>query len=562
MPSFMPVEPTETSQFQTNATDPGQQLAIPARRQELIFFCPLNEVADLFSILAGWLSGLHGNSTGRPLLEFPPEFMFGVSTAAYQIEGGWKADDKSPSIWDVSVHKDPCWIANCSSGDVAADSYHLYERDAAMLAELGVDFYRFSISWPRVLPEGPGRGGARSAAGFAYYRRLIAQLKQRGIQPFVTLYHWDLPQYLQDLGGWTNPLIVDWFTDYARVVFEELGDDIKYWTTINEPFTFCWFGYGLKTFAPRVNLPELGVYLCAKHVVLAHAKVYRIYRDEFKMRQNGKLGISNCLHWYEPVTKSLEDIKAVNDILEFQGGLFTSPVYSKAGDFPGIVKEIVANKSAEQGYSGSRLSLLTAQEVEYVRGTYDFLGVNHYSTYVVYRNATAANRTSNAVYGLAAAPSYLDDIGVGLTVDPKWLKSPVSSTSAYFPSGFYKLLTYLRKKYDNPPLIITEHGWPTAAGLKDDDRIKYMRGYLGALQQAVQDGSDVRGYAVRSLMDGFEWTSGYVRRFGLYEVDFESARRVREPRKSAYVYQEIIRSRVVDPRYVPSNYTTIKRLQL
>ncbi|GBP54370.1 Myrosinase 1 [Eumeta japonica] len=498
-----------------------------------------------------------GVTGGTSRVQFPETFMFGVSTSAYQVEGGWDTDDKSPSIWDVSVHKDPCWIANCSSGDVADDSYHLYERDVAMLAELGVDFYRFSISWPRVLPEGPGRIGARSAAGFAYYRRLIAQLKQRGIQPFVTLYHWDLPQYLQDLGGWTNPLIVDWFTDYARVVFEELGDDVKFWITINEPWTFCWFGYGLSTLAPRVNSSAVGTYLCAKHVVLAHAKVYRMYNEEFKQKQNGVVGMSNCLFWYEPATDSKNDSEAVNDILEFEGGLYINPIYSKSGDFPQVVKERVAKKSAEQGYSKSRLPELTPDEIVYVRGAYDFLGVNHYSTFVAYRNASA-NYSTNILYGTAKGPSYLDDITTALTLNPEWPKASVAPTTTYNPTGFYKLLAYLKKKYDNPPIIVTENGWPTAPGLNDEDRVKYLRGYLEALHRAVEDGSDVRGYTAWSLMDNFEWTNAYNQRFGLYEVDFESARRERTPRKSAFVYREVVRARAVDPGYEPPADATME----
>ncbi|GBP54374.1 Myrosinase 1 [Eumeta japonica] len=502
-------------------------------------------------------SGSCEDPSSRPLRMFPEGFMFGVSSSSHQVEGAWDADDKSPSMWDVSVHKDPCWIANCSSGDVAADSYHLYKRDVAMLAELGVDFYRFSISWPRVLPKGPGRGGARSAAGFAYYRRLIAQLKRRGIQPFVTLYHWDLPQYLQDLGGWTNPLIVDWFADYARVVFEELGDDVKFWITINEPWTFCWLGYGRDFFAPRVNSLDVGVYLCAKNVILAHAKVYHLYNSEFKEKQGGIVGISIPYTWYEPATDSKNDSQAVNDLLDFEGGLFMNPIYAKCGDFPKIVKERVAKKSAEQGYSKSRLPELTSEEIEFARGAYDFLGVNHYFTILAYRNESADYSTS-FFYGGIKAPSYPDDMGVGLALNPEWPTSSVSSFATYYPSGFYKLLTYLRQKYDNPPIIVTENGWPTGPGLEDDDRIKYLRGYLQALQQALEEGSDIRGYTFWSLMDTFEWISGYSTRFGLYEVDFESARRERTPRKSAFVYREVVRARAVDPGYEPPADATME----
>ncbi|GBP54376.1 Myrosinase 1 [Eumeta japonica] len=480
--------------------------------------------------------------------QFPPEFLFGISSSAYQIEGAWDVDDKSPSIWDVSTHADPCWIPDCSNGDVATNSYRLYERDIEMVGELGVDFYRFSLSWPRLIPEGLFRKGKHSVQGVAYYRKVIESLRNRGIEPLVTMFHWDLPQRLQDLGGWMNPLVVDWYADYAKLVFEVFGDQVKYWITINEPYIFCWFSYGTKILAPRLDSAGVGVYLCVKHVLLAHAKAYHIYNEEFRASQNGIVGISNALYWYEAATDSDEDKQAVADMLEFECGLYLNPIFSEEGDFPDLVKRRVAEKSAEQGFPRSRLPQFTAEQVNYLRGSFDFLGINHYSTYLAYRNYSE-DYTNNFGYSYSGIPSLPDDISVHLKLHPD---RPTSISSVqYAPEGLEALLAYIREKYNNPPVFITENGWPDRGGLEDDDRSAYIKGYVQAVRNAIDEGSNMLGYSAWSLMDSFEWNSGYTAKYGLYEVDFESEELTRTPRKSAFVYREITRSRAVDPAYEP-----------
>ncbi|KAG6455709.1 hypothetical protein O3G_MSEX009381, partial [Manduca sexta] len=222
---------------------------------------------------------------------------------------------KSESIWDRYLHNHPEVVADGTNGDVASDSYHLYKRDVEMLRELGVDFYRFSISWPRVLPT--GFDNEINIKGLKYYENLIDELLKYDIQPMVTLYHFDLPQRLQELGGWANPEIINWFVDYAKVVFDKLGPKVKYWITINQPNSICIDGYGESMMAPAVDSKGVGEYLCIKNVLLAHAKVYRLYESQYKTKHKGSVGISLAVNWIDPLNNSTENSEAAKKAREF-----------------------------------------------------------------------------------------------------------------------------------------------------------------------------------------------------------------------------------------------------
>ncbi|KOB67338.1 Uncharacterized protein OBRU01_19962 [Operophtera brumata] len=420
--------------------------------------------------------------------------------------------EKAENIWDHMTHTNPCLITDCSNGDVADDSYHLYKRDVEMMRELGLDYYRFSLSWSRILPTSfPDK---ISEAGVAYYNNLIDEMLKYNIEPMVTLYHWDLPQKLQEMGGWTNPHIVDWYADYARVAFERFGDRVKYWITMNEPREVCYQGYGSTTKAPRMNIQGIAEYMCAKNLLMAHAKAYHIYDEEFRPTQGGSIFITLSAQWYEPET--LKDIAATEETNQFEWGQYAHPIFSESGDFPPIMKEKIAAKSKAQGFLRSRLPVFTPDEVEYVKGTSDFFGLNHYTTYLAYRN--------ESVFGIYDSPSYYDDRDVGVYQPPAWD----------------------HEDYNNPPVYITENGYSTYGGLVDDDRISYYRKYISAMLDAMEDGADIRTYTAWSIMDNFEWMEGYTERFGLYEVDYESPERTRTPRKSAFVYKEILRTRTLD----------------
>ncbi|CAB3222974.1 unnamed protein product [Arctia plantaginis] len=474
---------------------------------------------------------------------FPPQFLFGASSSAYQVEGAWEEDGKSLSIWDVAVHANPDMVQDGTTGDVSTDSYHLYQKDVQLAKELGLDFYKFSISWTRILPN--GFADKVNPLGIKYYKLLIEELLVNKIRPMVTMYHWDLPQNLQKFGGWSNPLIVGWFVDYAKVLFTSFGEKVKYWITINDPKAICVGGYGSTSQAPMMNVSGIAEYICVKNVLLAHAKVYELYNKQFRKTCKGSIGISISFVWYEPASGSYDDHQAAEDARKFDWEYFAHPIFSSAGDYPEEVKNNVAVKSAEQGFPKSRLPELSAAEVSLIKGSADFLGVNSYTTRLTYRDAS--------LDGMYPVPSFMDDQGAVLIKDPSWTQA-ASTWLQEVPWGFLKVLMAIKSLYDNPPVYITENGWSTSGNLLDEDRIHYLRAYLNVLLDAVFEGADIRGYSVRSLTDSFEWFQGYTEKFGLYEVDFSSSDKARTPRKSAFVYKEICRSKTLDPDFEPEKF--------
>ncbi|XP_072932352.1 myrosinase 1-like [Epargyreus clarus] len=486
----------------------------------------------------------HTRGGRESLRRFPEDFRFGVSTAAYQIEGAWNEGGKTWSMWDYLVRTDPGHIADRSNGDIAGNSYNLYERDIQMIKELGVDIYRFSISWPRLLPT--GRPNYINPEGLAYYNKLIDLLIENGITPFVTMYHWDLPQNLNEQGGWLNPEIMNWFGDYARVLYQQFGDRVKHWLTINEPYVHCSRGYGRGNHAPRVRSPGIGYYECGRNILLAHARAYHIYRESFRATQNGQVAVVLSAEWGLPSTDSVDDAEAVLDSIAFHFDQYAHPVLSESGNYPQRLIDRVAAASANQGLSSSRLRPFSPEEVNYIRGTTDFLALNHYSTDIVYRN--------NSLIGQFEVPSYSDDKFVGTYKDPSWPTSSSPWIREYGP-GFHQLLVYIKNTYNNPTIYITENGVSSTTGLNDDPRVSYYRNYLTAVLDAIDDGVNIRGYCAWSLMDNFEWAFGYTMRFGLYEIDMEDPARPRTPRKSAFVYQHIVSNRVIDYTYNPDPYT-------
>ncbi|XP_068625369.1 myrosinase 1-like [Battus philenor] len=473
--------------------------------------------------------------------KFPDDFLFGAATAAYQIEGGWNADDKGEDIWDHMTHNYPHVIKDHTNGDVAADTYHNYKRDVEMMRELGLDAYRFSLSWARILPN--GFANKRSEAGIAFYNNYINEMVKYGITPMVTIYHWDLPQKLQELGGFMSPLFPEWYEDYARVVFEEFGDRVKLWITFNEPRETCYEGYDSDTKAPRVNATGIGVYICAKNLVMAHARAYHLYKNEFASNQDGVVGITISVNWFAPLTDSEEDQFAAEISRQGEWGLYAEPIFSEQGGFPKELSERVAQKSLEQGYPRSRMPEFSDEEKAYVRGTADFFGVNHYSAFYV----SATENIEEYV-----VPSLYDDVNSGAYVPEEWPKA-ASSWLIQAPDSILNALSHLKDRYNSPDIYITENGWSTApgAGLEDDDRIRYYRAALESALDALDAGVKLKGYMVWSLLDNMEWMEGYTERFGLYEVDFEDPARTRTPRKSAFVYKQIIKTRVVDHEYEP-----------
>ncbi|XP_026725123.1 myrosinase 1-like [Trichoplusia ni] len=491
-------------------------------------------------LLCSALAVCHGAEV-KQSRKFPNYFVFGVGTAAYQIEGAWNEDGKGENIWDYLTHTNPSAIVDQSNGDIACDSYHNYKRDIEMLRELGVSVYRFSVSWSRILPE--GLSYYINEAGITYYNNLIDELLKYNIQPMITIYHWDLPQRLQELGGFMNPLIADWFEDYARIVFKTFGDRVKFFATFNEPSEIC-SGYGSLGKAPMLNETGFGDYLCARNLLLAHAKAYHLYNDEFRPTQGGVIGFILAVSSTEPLTDSEEDKFAVELYSQATWGIYTDPIYSKEGGFPKELVERVAAKSAAQGYSRSRLPDFSEEEKAFILGTSDFFGVNHYSGSYVSQTLYTSQH---------AIPSALDDIEMGTYAPDEWLQS-ASSWFQLMPNSVHIFLKLINARYPGVRIYITENGWSSREGIVDEDRVNYYRSALEGVLDALDEGINVHGYLAWSLMDNFEWMAGYSERFGLYEVDFNDPNRTRTPRKSAFIYKNIMKTRMVDHDYEPESY--------
>lgn len=391
-----------------------------------------------------------------------------------------------------------------------------------------LNFYRFSISWARILPD----GNYVNQKGLDYYNNLINELIANDIEPMVTVFHWDLPQYLQDIGGWTNPLISDYYLHYVNILFNAYGDRVKRWITFNEPYIFCHHGYGAGMHAPLIHSPGYGDYLCGHHVLQAHAKAYHLYQKDYKSRFNGKVGICFYSAYFYPenenVNASLAD-QAVNHML----GWFAHPIFSTTGDYPKIMKDNIQRNSDNEGRPWSRLPEFTTQEIEDLKGSADFMALNYY---------TSRNVRPKEIY--PDEYNWESDAGIDQVVDPSWKKG-----KSYFlysvPDGLHDLLVWIKDKYNNPQVLITENGWSDSGEIEDDDRITYMRDHLKAISRAIKDGCNVKAYTVWSIIDNFEWTAGYTECFGIYKVDYNSPTRDRIPKKSSTYFSDVAKSKKV-----------------
>uniref|UniRef100_UPI00398F6299 lactase/phlorizin hydrolase-like n=1 Tax=Pristiophorus japonicus TaxID=55135 RepID=UPI00398F6299 len=462
--------------------------------------------------------------------EFPKNFAWSAATAAYQIEGAWRTDGKGLSIWDTFSHT-PLKVGNDDTGDIACDSYHKIDEDLASLKKLQVNHYRFSLSWSRILPDGTTR--LVNEVGLNYYIKLIDALLAANIKPQVTLYHWDLPQTLQDVGGWENSSTIDRFVEYANFCFQRLGDRVKFWLTLNEPYNTALLGYGYGTAAPGIGM-RLGTapYIVGHNLIKAHAEVWHLYNETYRSQQRGLISITINSDWVEPRNPyKQEDVDAANRHLMFYGGWFAYPIF-KNGDYNEIMKARVREKSLAQGLAKSRLPEFTESEKQRIKGTYDFMGFNHYTTVLAF-NANLGN----------TIPLYDADRGTGTTVDRSWLSSG-SFWLKVTPRGYRKILNWIKKEFNNPPIYLTENGVSEHGdqGLNDTWRINYYQSYINEVLKAIKlDGIDIRGYTAWSLLDNFEWAVGYADRFGLFYVNYSNPSLPRIPKASTKYYSTIIR---------------------
>nr|BAO04173.1 hypothetical protein [Delphinium grandiflorum] len=465
--------------------------------------------------------------------EFPAEFVFGAGSSAYQVEGAVTEDGRTPSIWDTYTHQGK--MPDKSNGDIACDGYHKYKEDVKIMSDIGLEAYRFSISWSRLLPRGRG---AINPKGLEYYNNLINELVDHGIQPHVTISHLDLPQILEDeYEGWLSPKIIKDFTEYADVCFREFGDRVSHWTTINEPNIVSMGSYDSGQLPPQRCSPPGGIYNCTAgnssiepyiamhHFLLAHGSAAALYRDKYQARQKGLIGLSVYSFWCIPFTNSTADVKAANRAMDFYSGWAMNPLVF--GDYPEIMKTNV----------GSRLPSFTKDESKLLKGSFDFIGLNHYFT-VYIQDKPRSTRKSNL-------GDYISDMSVKLSFTHDVMPpGPFIPTSTpYTPYGLRDLLEYFKHKYGNPPVYVHENGFgaPYNETLNDTGRIHYISGYVEGILDAIRGGSNTKGYFVWSFLDVFEFLSGYVTRYGLVHVDFEDKELKRQLKSSAQWFSSFIK---------------------
>ena len=446
---------------------------------------------------------------------FPDAFLWGAATSAYQIEGSPLADGAGPSIWQRFSHT-PGLTANSETGDVACDHYRRWADDVKLMKELGLNAYRFSISWSRVLPEGRGRVNQK---GLGFYERLVDALLENGITPNATLYHWDLPAALDDRGGWLNRDVADWFAEYAEVMFRALDGRVKMWATLNEPWVVTDGGYLHGALAPgHRNLFEAPI--ASHNLMRSHALAVQAYRADGRHR----VGLVVNLEPKYPASNSPEDLAATRRADAYMNRQYLDPVFR--GEYPAELREVFGEAWPEW----------PAEDMALLREPIDFLGVNYYTRSVARHDPTA--------YPLRAAA----------VRQPR--HAYTETGWELYPEGLTDVLVWVKERYLDParsaghdiPMYVTENGAafydpPQADGgrVRDPLRVGYYRAHIGAVREAMRRGVDMRGYFAWSLLDNYEWSLGYSKRFGIVHVDYETQRRT--PKDSARFYADVIRTR-------------------
>ncbi|XP_044382128.1 beta-glucosidase 32 [Triticum aestivum] len=484
---------------------------------------PFSVVVAVVLFAAAALAPRHASALTRH--DFPEGFVLGAGTSAYQVEGAAAEDGRKPSIWDTFTHQGHS--SDGSTADVSADQYHHYKEDVKLMHKVGLDAYRFSISWPRLIPDGRGQINRK---GLEYYNNLIDELILHGIQPHVTIYHFDLPQALQDeYSGLLSPRFIEDYTAYANVCFKSFGDRVKHWVTVNEPNIEPIGGYDNGSQPPRRCSYPFGAdcaegnsstepYIAAHHLLLAHASAVSLYREKYKAAQGGQIGITLLGWWHEPASDTPQDAAAAVRMNDFHIGWFMHPLVY--GDYPPVMRSRV----------GRRLPALPAPESAKVRGSFDFIGFNHYLIMRARSIDTSSGQEPRDYYVDAAVQNPSSDITTGEVETAPW--------------SLRKLLEHLKLHYGNPPVWIHENGYADAPGTsskadsddEDEDRAEFLQDYLETLYLSIRNGSNARGYFVWSFLDVFEFLFGYRLRFGLCGVDMGDAARRRYKRSSARWY--------------------------
>ena len=445
-------------------------------------------------------------------IRFPKGFIWGSATSSYQIEGAWNEDGKGESVWDAISHTTNV-IKNGDTGDIACDHYHLYKQDIQLMKEMNLQAYRFSISWPRIFPTGKGKINHK---GVEFYNNLINELIANDIEPFVTLYHWDLPLEFNKLGAWESYEVVDAFVNYARFIFDTFGDRVKKWITFNEPLVFAvWFNlFGL------FGKKDLAAGMRATHLVnIAHAKTIETYRDSDN--SDGLIGTTLNLNAIYPKTNSSLDEEGAVIVDGFTNRWYLDPIFT--GEYPSDILALVEKYFYFPSIPDEELQLLKDNPL-------DFLGINNYTCTRV--NLKSPIKREEDVYKIFLPGKSEKDVEVS---DMGW---------EVCPDGLYDVLTRVDRDYEHPLIYITENGMACKDDniidevVQDDDRLSYLQRYFEAANRAIKNGVNLKGYFVWSLMDNFEWIEGYSKRFGIIKVDFKTQERMWK--KSSLWYRDVI----------------------
>jgi beta-glucosidase len=443
-------------------------------------------------------------------VKFGNDFLFGTATSSYQIEGAVREDGRTLSIWDV-FSKTPGKTYRDENGDIACDHYHRYKGDVELMGKIGIDAYRFSISWPRIFPE----KGKFNPEGMKFYKSLVNELVERNIRPVVTLYHWDLPLWAYNMGGWLNRDSVKWFIEYSGRVFEELGDSVSLWVTHNEPLCASFFSYYEGTHAPgHRDLRES--LIAAHHILLSHANAV----EEFRKLgyKKGKIGITLNLIPAYPATQSEDDIRAARIRDGYLNRWFLDPVFK--GYYPEDMKEMYKQFVFDYDF-------IQEEDLQKISIKNDFLGVNYYSRELIKFSGDSELKFEK-VYGKFAR------------TEMDW---------EIVPEALYDLVLRLRKEYTKIPIYITENGAAFKDNLlkkgevRDTRRIDYLRRHLSEIARLIKKGMDIRGYFLWSLIDNFEWQEGYSKRFGIIYLDYKTQERIFKD--SAFWYRDLIKTRAI-----------------
>ncbi|XP_054777314.1 beta-glucosidase 46-like isoform X2 [Prosopis cineraria] len=487
-------------------------------RGVLVLIILLPQLSSNDNVVLAFSSTLHSS--------FPTNFLFGTASSSYQYEGAFLSDSKGLSNWDVFSHI-PGKIIDASNGDVAVDHYHRYLEDIELMDAIKVNSYRFSLSWARILPK--GRFGEVNLAGVDFYNRLIDALLLKGIQPFVTLTHFDMPQELESKED---------FEFYAELCFKLFGDRVKHWTTFNEPNLQVSFSYRSGNFPPsRCSKPfgdciegdsESEPFVAAHNIILSHAAAVDIYRTKYQRGQKGRIGIVLQAAGYEPISNSTADKMASERAQSFTFNWFLDPIIF--GKYPAEMEKIL----------GTILPKFSSTEMIKLNKGLDFIGINYYTSYYVQDCSSSTCEPGTGVTrteGLYLRSTEKNGLPIGEPTTVGW---------CVYPRGMEKVITYVKDRYNNIPMFITENGYgetdqPNSTleeHINDVKRMKYMKDHLNTLLSAIRKGADVRGYFAWSLLDNFEWTYGYTRRFGLYHVDYSTLKRTQK--LSARWYKQFI----------------------